>query len=244
MKETSEPTLHDITPLLKDYEPSPETVELVHTTPIALLVGVSGAGKGTIKEELLETGKYHHIISHTTRKPRSNNGVPEQDGVDYHFIDIEEAKKLLEAGEYVEAKIYSGNVYGTTTSDIGQAHKEGKIALTDIEVQGVAEYIEISPEVIAIFILPPNIETWRERILGRGTMEHSDLLKRLGTAPEELETALREPYYKFVINDSLEEAVSYARQVIEKNKVDPIKQQAGREVAQVLLKEAKELISA
>jgi len=57
-----------------------------------VLSSPSGAGKTTITKKLSQ--KYPNIkisISHTTRKPRSN----EIDGVDYHFVSQEEFEKLI-----------------------------------------------------------------------------------------------------------------------------------------------------
>ncbi len=194
---------------LEDYQPSAATIELVKNTPILLLVGVSGAGKGSIKQRLLDSGKYHHIVSHTTRRPRENNGLMEQDGREYHFIDLTRAEKMLDEGAYVEAKMYSGNIYGTSAAEIRRAHDEDKIAVTDIEVQGVAEYMVISSEVCAIFILPPSYEVWQERLKNRyeGVTDPEDIKRRMQTAQHELHEALQKDYFRFVINDDLEQAV-------------------------------------
>jgi guanylate kinase len=117
---------------------------------------------------------------------------------------------MLDAGEFVEAKMYSGNVYGTSIAEIQQAHNDGKIALTDIEVQGVTEYKMISAKVNAVFVLPPSYETWQERLQSRyeGDVDPADMKKRLRTAKVELAEALSQDYYQFVINDDLETAVA------------------------------------
>lgn len=199
--------------LVGNYHATPEAVMLVQKTPVVLLVGVSGAGKGTIKQKLLATGKYHHIISHTTRKPRENGGVLEQDGVEYHFITKMQAVEMLQKGEFIEAKEYSGHVYGTSVAEIRKAHDEGKIAITDIEVQGVAEYKAIAPNVIAEFILPPDYTEWQRRLHARyGTKgaDPADILRRMHTAIAELQEALARPYYHFVVNENLDEAVEAA----------------------------------
>lgn len=195
---------------LLHYKPSTKTVQLVRQTPILLLVGVSGAGKDTIKHRLLDTGKYHHIVSHTTRPPRKNHGVLERDGADYHFIDLEQAEKMLGKGAYVEAKMYSGNVYGTSVAEIQAAHDEGRIAVTDLEVQGVAEYKAMSADSVhAVFILPPSYEVWQTRLKKRyeGSIHQHDLYKRMHTAKVELQDALEKEYFRFVINDDLEKTV-------------------------------------
>src|SRR6478752_4458581 len=95
--------------LVDDYRISTETVKLVRSTPILLLVGISGAGKDSIKHKLLDTGKYHHIVSHTTRLPRENGGVMEQDGTEYHFVSKQQVTEMLEHGDFVEAKKYGDN---------------------------------------------------------------------------------------------------------------------------------------
>jgi guanylate kinase len=134
----------------------------------------------------------------------------EQDGVEYHFISKEQAADMLHRGEFIEAKIYSGNMYGTSVAEIQKAHDDGKIAITDLEVQGVAEYKQISSNVIAQFILPPDYQEWQRRLLarygGKGP-DPTDIAKRMSTAIAELQEALAQPYYHFVVNENLEEAV-------------------------------------
>jgi len=206
--------------LLETYSPSAATIELVRSTPIVLLVGISGAGKDTIKHRLLETNEYHHIVSHTTRAPRENHGVFEQDGVEYHFISKEQAADMIRRGEFVEVKQYSGNIYGTSAAELQKAHDTGRIAITDIEVQGVAEYKAISQNVIAEFILPPSYDEWQRRLLSRygdKGPDASDIAKRMDTAISELEEALSKEYYHFVVNEDLEEAVRIIDRIAHKN---------------------------
>jgi guanylate kinase len=190
--------------LVDNYKILPEAVQLVRSTPIVLLVGVSGAGKDTIKHKLLD------IVSHTTRLPRENGGVMERDGVEYHFVSKEEMAELLRQRTFIEAKMYSGNIYGTSTAEIQTAHDEGKIAVTDLEVQGVAEYKALSSTVIAEFILPPDYNEWQHRLRARYGAEGADaadMVKRMRTAITELQEALDKPYYHFVVNEDLAETV-------------------------------------
>jgi guanylate kinase len=191
---------------LSVYQPSPATAALVKQTPILLLVGPTGAGKDSLKDKLLETGGYHHIVSHTTRPPRINHGVIEQDGRDYHFIDEATAGKMLDDQALIEAKIYSGNLYGTSVAEIQAAHDQGKIAMTDIEVQGVAEYKTLDPGVMAVFLLPPDFETWQKRLQKRygDVVDAEDFRLRLQTALEEIEQLLNTDYYVALINDNLD----------------------------------------
>lgn len=196
--------------LITTYQPSETAVDLVRNTHITLLVGISGAGKDTIKKQLLQKADYYDIVSHTTRAPRTNNGVPEVVDVDYHFIDNDEARRMAESREFIEAKFVHGTVYGTSVNELRRSHDEGKIAITDVDVQGVAEYKELAQSVVAIFILPPSYSQWRQRLSARYTTPaefEAEWPKRRDSAIAELTHALEVPYYHFIVNDDLDEAV-------------------------------------
>ena len=199
------------------YKPNKSVIELVRATKITLLVGISGAGKDTIKKELLKRSKFRDIISHTTRPPRVNAGVMEMQDVDYHFIDLQKAEEMLADEAFVEAKLVHGNVvYGTSADELRRSHDEGKIAITDVDVQGVAEYKDLSQNVVALFILPPNYSTWRERLSRRYESDEAfqaEWDKRRKSAVRELAHALEVPYYHFIINDELDRAVEIAGKI-------------------------------
>lgn len=227
----------DLAQLIEHYSPPKAAVEVIKDTKIALLVGISGAGKDTIKRELLKRPHFGEIVSHTTRAPRSNEGVLEQDGVDYHFISEEKARLMLEMGEFVEAKFVHGTVYGTTISEVKRAGEKG-IAIADIDVQGVEEYKKVSSEVVAIFVVPPNYETWVSR-LQRRYATHEEFMKewprRRATAIQELTRALEHPYYHCVINDSLERAVQVSDEIARRGDIYNRKDDEARLVARDLL---------
>lgn len=200
----------ELADLIKSYQTPEKAKDLLGKTKAVFLVGISGAGKDTILKELLKSNKFHYIVSHTTRSPRENEGVMEQNGLDYHFISHEEAERMLNNDEFVEAKYYSGNIYGTSIREFEAALNEQKIAITDIEVQGVSEYVKISANITPIFILPPDFETWQNRLKSRYSgkdPDEADAKQRMQTAKKELEEALSKNYFEFVINDDLERAV-------------------------------------
>jgi guanylate kinase len=208
--------MNEISELIAAYEASEHVTELVRETKITLLVGISGAGKDTIKKELLKKPDFRDIVSHTTRAPRLNNGISEIPAVDYHFIDDSVAKKMIENNEFIEAKFVHGTVYGTSVEELQRAHDQHAIAITDIDVQGVSEYKELSQHVVAIFVIPPSYSTWRERLSQRyETPEafEAEWIKRRNSAVSELTHALEVPYYHFIINDDLERAVIVAEEI-------------------------------
>ena len=150
--------------LIREYQPSESVRQLIIQTKIVLLVGISGAGKDTTKQRLMQSPEFADIVSYTTRQPRQNKGVWEREGIDYNYIDEATAARLLESHAFVEAKFVHGTVYGTGVKQIQDIHDAGKIAVTDIDVQGVDEYKKLSPGVVAIFLLPPNYQEWRRRL--------------------------------------------------------------------------------
>jgi len=202
---------------IEEYQPSPETIELLRQTPVFFLVGIAGAGKDTVKSRLLQDPGYRHIISHTTRPPRDNNGVAERDGIDYHFVSVDEAVRMAKAKEFIEVKIVHGTIYGTSAREIAEARESGTIATTDIDVQGVAEYKRVAPESsIAVFLLPPSYDTWLERLsarYGEGGIPADELAKRTLSAVFELEHALSVPYYHFIMNEELDQTVATAHTI-------------------------------
>lgn len=224
--------------LLDDYRPSDEVIEIVRSSDLLFVVGISGAGKNTIINELLKTDQYHRIISHTTRAPRENYGVLEQDGQEYHFISHAQAAEMAVNQEFVEAKQYGVNVYGTSAAEIKQAAKEGKIALTDIEVQGVQEYYRISPNIKVVFVVPPSYKIWQERLLSRYKhgIDEEDIARRKRIAAEEIELALSKNYFQFVVNDDLGRAVDAVNTLAHGGISDSQAQELGKQVASEILK--------
>lgn len=237
--------MSDLEEKLKDYKPSDHAKELVRSTTILLLVGPTGAGKDAVKEKLLSTGGYLHIVSHTTRPPRINHGVTEKDGEAYHFINNQEAEKLLENHDLIEAKTYSGYLYATSVLEIQKAHDENKVAVTDLEVQGVAEYKALDNRVIAVFLLPPDFKTWQGRLKRRygDVVDASDHRLRLQTALNELKQLLNTDYYVAVINDDLNETFKQISEIVNskdhKSQNDP----KARDVAEQLAKDIENYLN-
>ena len=81
--------------------------------PMIVLVGESASGKSSIEKNLINNYGYEKIVTYTTRQPRVN----EVDGVDYHFIDMNEFCDLQEQGFFVEVAQYNGWCYGTAKED-------------------------------------------------------------------------------------------------------------------------------
>jgi len=233
----------DLEQKIKSYQPTDDAVALVRNTKIVLLVGITGAGKDTLKWQLLQKPEFRDIVSHTTRLPRTNNGKPEVPDKDYHFIDLATAEKMVDAHEFIEVKyVHGGTVYGTSVNEVKESQANGKIALTDIDVQGVDEYKILSPDTVAIFILPPSFEVWRERLAKRYGSEaelEAEWPARSASAIAELTHALEVPYYHFIINDELARTVRVATEIAMQPDLFNRKDDEARLAARDLLAEIK-----
>lgn len=227
---------------IREYQTPPTAVELVRQTKIVLLVGIAGAGKDTIKKRLLVGDDFRDIVSHTTRQPRQNNGMWEQNDTDYHFVDLQTIETMVNDGAFIETKHVHDTVYGTSIAEVQKIHDAGKIAITDLDVQGVAEYKELSSNVVAIFILPPSYEVWRRRLQKRYATAaefEAEYPKRRASAIRELEHALAVPYYHFIINDDLDTAVRIADEIAHKPDVFHRKDDEARLAARDILETIK-----
>jgi guanylate kinase len=203
----------DIIQLLQNYHPSQKTVETLRSQKLIIFAGTAGAGKNSIMNGMLKTGHYHDIVTSTTREPRENNGVLERDGIDYHFLSTEQAVAKLRAGEYIEAALVHKYIYGVLASEIERAAEAGKMPIVDVDVQGVHTFKSLSDNIIAVFVVPPSYEVWMQRIKSRYENEaefNEAWPARRESAIRELEDALSRPYYHFLINEDLDQAVHSA----------------------------------
>lgn len=207
-----------IAKLVASYTPDEHAHEVLAATPTILIVGISGAGKGTIRDALLKTGQYYNIATHVTRPPRFNNGILETEGVEHHFVSTNDAIGMLKNHVFIEANIYVGNMYATSVVEFERAQAEGKTAIADIDINGVESFRKISSKVMPIFIVPPSYEIWMERLKGRfsdGWYKHaSDISSRAKTASDELGYVLARNDYTLVINDSLSDAVTHIEKIV------------------------------
>jgi len=195
---------------IADYRMSAEVLELVKRTPLLLVASVVGGGKDTIVTELLKTGKFYRIISHTTRQPRANHGIQEVNGKDYHFVTLEEAEHLLDTQAFVEAKYVHGNIYGTSAAELQVAHEKQLTAVTDIDVQGVTEYLDVKPDTHAVFLLPPSVDTWLQRLENRYEdlmLHQEEITKRFRSAYDEIRHIQADKRFVLIINDDLQTTV-------------------------------------
>ena len=179
-----------------------------------VLSSPSGAGKTTLTKKLAENNPNFSIsISYTTRKPRPN----EVNGKDYHFINKDKFDLLIKNNDFFEyAKIFD-NFYGTLKSPILKLLSEGKDVLFDIDWQGTQQLKSIKNLVlVTFFILPPNIEVLKNRLLNRHQGQEEMIKKRMKKFNEEV--SHWNEYNYVVINDDLDTCYNTILNIIKSEK--------------------------
>jgi guanylate kinase len=197
--------LDEFRQLLDGYKPSQKSIEILCATQTVFIVGPTASGRNTLIDELEKSGKYHFLLSDTTRPPRMHNGALEKNGQYYWHISEEEFLDGLQQGKYLEAAIiHEQQVSGTNADEIAKADTEGKIAITDIEgLSGAVKMHQFNPGSHFVFVLPPPFTEWLERLHKRGAITFDEVKGRMRTAVQEIEAALNHDYYYFIISGDL-----------------------------------------
>ena len=175
---------------------------------LIVISGPSGAGKGTICEELFKDENVVFSVSMTTRAPREG----EVDGREYFFVTEDEFLANIENGGFLEHAQTFGNYYGTPKEAVLAQMAEGYDVILDIDTKGARQVREIYPESVLIFVLPPSMEELKRRITSRGSENEEDMKIRLGEAVHEM--SLAENYDYCIVNDDLDEAVAAVKAII------------------------------
>ena len=179
---------------------------------IIIITAPSGAGKTSITRHLLKTfpDKLAFSISAATREKRAH----EKDGVDYHFMSVDEFKEKIQGNAFVEWEmVYEGKYYGTLKSEMQRIWKAGKTPLLDIDVQGALHVQQEQPEhCLSLFIEPPSVDELKRRLSGRGTETSESLATRLNKASYEL--SFKDQFNKVVVNDDLKRACKETEEIV------------------------------
>lgn len=176
---------------------------------LLVLSGPSGAGKGTICQELLRNSSdLYYSISATTRAPRTG----EENGVNYWFVSTDQFQQMIAQDELLEwAQVY-GNFYGTPRKYVDELLAQGKHVVLEIDTQGAMQIKKKFPEGVFIYIAPPSLDELAQRIHKRGTDALEVIKRRLSCACEELSYV--QQYNYVVVNDEVTLATQKVQAII------------------------------
>ena len=171
----------------------------------------SGAVKTTLVELVSKNKNFITSISHTTRKPRSN----EINGKDYHFVDQKTFQDLIKQEEFLEyAKVFN-NYYGTSKKPVIKNLLDGKNVLFDIDWQGSKQIKSknINFNIFSFFVLPPSRKVLFERLSNRDMKDKLIASERMKEFYKDLKHWIDYDYV--VINDDLKDCYKEVLNIIE-----------------------------
>lgn len=178
---------------------------------IIIITAPSGAGKTSITKHLMKTfPQLAFSISAATRNPRGT----EKDGVDYHFMSVEDFKNKIQYNQFVEWEmVYEGKYYGTLKSELDKIWQAQKVAVLDIDVKGAIHVQQQYPNTsLSIFIQAPSIDELQKRLQNRGTETAASLQARINKAAYEL--SFKDQFNHIIINDELQLACKRAQTIV------------------------------
>jgi guanylate kinase len=179
-------------------------------TPVVVVTGPSGAGKGTLERAVLaRMPELALAISATTRPRRAS----EEDGREYWFISDREFDERIRAGEFLEWVTYvSGHRYGTLRSEIDRIQELGKVPLLDLEIEGALHVRDTVPGALTIFVNAPTFDELERRLRERATESSGEIEERLALAREQQKHAGE--FDHVIVNDDVERAAGELEAIV------------------------------
>ena len=169
----------------------------------------SGTGKTTICRKLFKKHDTLKLsVSYTTRPPRKG----EENDIDYTFVKIDKFKKMIDKGDFAEWAMVYGNFYGTSVKRLKELNKAGYDIILDIDTRGAMQLKNTYDNAVYVFILPPSIQTLKDRLISRKTETDDLVKKRLESAREEI--ACYGKYDYIIVNDILKDAYQELESII------------------------------
>ena len=174
----------------------------------------SGAGKTSLVRELCKRVAFiRPSISYTTRKIRKS----EIDGKDYFFTSRVYFESMISRDQFIEYQSVYGNLYGSTKEYIFNQLDQGHDVILEIDYKGMMKIKSIYPEAITIYIVPPCIDSLRERLISRAQDDLETVEKRISSARFELCYAKFADYV--IINGNFKSALIDLIEIVLVNKL-------------------------
>lgn len=163
----------------------------------------SGSGKTTLVKWLLEQNLNLRFSVSATSRPKRET---EKNGKDYFFLTPEKFREKIKQNDFLEwEEVYTDKYYGTLKSEVEKMLEDNINVLLDIDVKGGINVKKMyGGNALSVFIMPPDIEELKKRLINRGTDSEDVINERIKKASYELSFAGK--FDKTVINDNLDTA--------------------------------------
>lgn len=179
------------------------------TGSLFIIAAPSGAGKTSLVNSVVEaTPGVAVSISHTTRSPRPG----EQNGVNYHFVSVADFEAMRDEGLFLEHARVFDHYYGTSRAAVLAQLETGLDVILEIDWQGARQARALLPDSTSVFILPPSVESLRQRLAGRGQDSAETIERRMAAALDELSHHAEFDY--LIVNDQFPVALDALRAIL------------------------------
>ena len=179
---------------------------------LVILSGVAGAGKDTIKKELIKRMENVESLPSYTSRPIRPGDI---DGKTYNFVSKQEFEKMIQDGEFYEYDIHHNNYYGVPKKLLNEKLKNGKIIVKDVDVNGTENLIKLlgnETKIITVFLRVPKQELRRRLEQREDKPKEEEIILRLNRFDyEESKISL----YDYVLkNNNLEKTLQIIMTII------------------------------
>jgi guanylate kinase len=120
--------------------------------------------------------------------------------------------EMIHQDQFLEWAEVLGHYYGTARVDLPALKAEGVDLILDIDTQGAKKAKEKLDHAVLIFLLPPSLDSLKDRLMSRGLDSPERIRFRLAHAKSDLEEA--HWYDHLIINEKIEESVEKLKTII------------------------------
>ena len=167
-----------------------------------IIAAPSGGGKTSLVNGLLKRDPRLSLsISHTTRQARPR----EKDGQHYHFVSGAEFEQMVNDGDFIEHARVFDHFYGTNRKSIASQLDQDRDVILDIDWQGARQVRSAFPDCCLIFVIPPSLESLRQRLTHRGQDSADVIQRRMRDAQAEISHWAE--FDQLVVNDDFDTAL-------------------------------------
>ncbi len=166
---------------------------------VILLVGISGAGKTTLRDYALQKNEgAKKLIAVTDRPPR----IAERNGSDKYFVSSSDFQKLNHQGELCLVNEVYGHMYGFRKKDF----RASGIYLGELHYGSLDEFIKFHPNTISIYIKVQNSDALRS-LYFRGSLQEEIFVRKSKQLLEskELDCMCEQGAFDYVFNNDFTE---------------------------------------
>lgn len=218
-------------PAVANYHPSGQVVVDFARSKFGVIAGPTGAGKDTIRNELIKDPEFVKILSTTSRPARQG----EVDGEVYHFRNLDFFDQGIDERRFLQiALVHNQQLACLDFNDISNL-RSGQMGLAILVVQTEIELRHLNPDLKTIFVVPPSLDELIRRIKSSRSMAPDEVDRRLKATKIELEIALKQPNYYCLVNDDINLTIKLSKDFMVNSERDSSADAKAKIVIQELL---------